>query len=150
MLDIWENDFDLLEEVQSYHDYVCHTYDTQISKFGRKYNNPKFVDCVVRENSSAKKRLTSKALKKALNFDKGYIPDWIWESDELTQWQYIKGLYYADGTVFKSSSNGEPIQISLASIDKDFFSLCSKKIIAGTPDISSKTLFGNLFDPQRA
>jgi len=120
MLDIWENDFDLLEEVQSYHDYVCDTYDTQISKFGRKYNNPKFVDCVVRENSSAKKRLTSKALKKALNFDKGYIPDWIWESDELTQWQYIKGLYYADGTVFKSSSNGEPIQISLASIDKDF------------------------------
>ena len=122
MIDLWKNDFDLLEEVQSYHDYVCDEYDTQISRFGRKYDNPKFIDCIVRENSDPKKRLTSKALKKSLNFEKGYVPDWIWESDETTQWQYIKGLYYADGTVFKSKSSGEPIQISLASINKEFLS----------------------------
>lgn len=121
MLDIWENDFDLIEEIQSYHDYVCDTYQTQISNYNnRKYNNPKFVDCTVREGSDCKKRLVSKALKKALNFEKGYVPDWIWESDEETQWQYIRGLYYADGTVFKSSSSGEPIQISLANINKEF------------------------------
>lgn len=121
MLDIWENDFDLLEEVQSCHDYVCDTYQTQVSNYNnRKYNNPTFTECSVRDGSDRKKRLTSKALKKALNFEKGYVPDWIWESDEETQWQYIRGLYYADGTVFKSSSSGEPIQISLANINKEF------------------------------
>jgi ribonucleoside-diphosphate reductase alpha chain len=121
MLDLWENDFDLLPVVQVYHDYVCDTYRTQISKYnGRTYDKPKFIDCVVREDSAAKKRLTSKALKKALNFEKGYVPDWIWTADEETQWQYIRGLYYADGTVFKSKSSGEPIQISLASINKEF------------------------------
>jgi ribonucleoside-diphosphate reductase alpha chain len=123
MLDLWENDFDLLEEVQSYHDYVCDKYHTQESLHNnRTYNNPKFVDCVVREGSDSKKRLCGKALKKALNFEKGYVPDWIWSSDEETQWQYIRGLYYADGTAFKSKSSGEPIQISLASINKEFLS----------------------------
>jgi ribonucleoside-diphosphate reductase alpha chain len=121
MLDIWENDFDLLPIVQVYHDYVCDTYGTQISKYNKRtYDKPKFIDCAVREDSAAKKRLTSKALKKALNFEKGYVPDWIWTADEETQWQYIRGLYYADGTVFKSKSSGEPIQISLASISKEF------------------------------
>lgn len=122
MLDIWENDFDLIDEIQSYHDCVCDEYNTQLSKFNRKYNNPKFSDCSVAEGSDAKKRLTSKALKKALNFEKGYVPDWIWEANEETQWQYIRGLYYADGTVFKSTSSGEPIQIALASINKEFLS----------------------------
>jgi ribonucleoside-diphosphate reductase alpha chain len=122
MIDLWKNDFDLVEEVQNYHDYICDTYNTQLSNNNRKYLNPKFVDCIVQEGSDAKKRLTSKALKKALNFEKGYVPDWIWESNEETQWQYIRGLYYADGTVFKSSSHGEPIQISLSSINKDFLS----------------------------
>jgi ribonucleoside-diphosphate reductase alpha chain len=123
MIDLWENDFDLLEEVQSCHDYVCNTYNTQVSLYNnRKYDNPKFLDCIVQEGSDSKKRLCGKALKKALNFEKGYVPDWIWSSDEETQWQYIRGLYYADGTVFKSKSSGEPIQIALASINKDFLS----------------------------
>jgi ribonucleoside-diphosphate reductase alpha chain len=121
MIDLWENDFDILNEVQSYHDYVCNEYKTQISSYNKRiYENPIFRDCVVQEGSSLKKRLTSKALKKALNFEKGYVPDWIWSSNEETQWQYIKGLYYADGTVFKSKSDGEPVQISLASINKEF------------------------------
>jgi ribonucleoside-diphosphate reductase alpha chain len=123
MIDLWENDFDLLEEVQSYHDYVCNKYNTQTSLYNnRRYNNPKFLDCIVQEGSDSKKRLCGKALKKALNFEKGYVPDWIWSSDEKTQWQYIRGLYYADGTVFKSKSSGEPIQISLASTNKEFLS----------------------------
>jgi len=123
ILDLWENDFDLLEEVQCYHDYVCDKYNTQISLYNnRAYNNPKFFDCVVQEGSDSKKRLCGKALKKALNFEKGYVPDWIWSSDEETQWQYVRGLYYADGTAFKSKSSGEPIQISLASINKEFLS----------------------------
>ena len=123
MIDLWENDFDLLGEVQSCHDYVCNKYNTQTSVYNnRTYNNPKFFDCIVQEGSDSKKRLCGKALKKALNFEKGYVPDWIWSSNEETQWQYIRGLYYADGTVFKSKSSGEPIQISLASINKEFLS----------------------------
>jgi intein/homing endonuclease len=45
-------------------------------------------------------------LKKALNFEKGYIPSWIWESNEDTIWAYLRGLLYADGTAFKSNSEG--------------------------------------------
>ena len=121
MIDLWENDFDLLDEVQSYHDYVCETYKTQISNHnGRIYDKPTFNDCVVQEGSDAKKRLTGRALKKSLNFEKGYVPEWIWSADEQTQWQYIRGLYYADGTVFKSNSHGDPLQIALASINKEF------------------------------
>lgn len=123
MIDLWENDFDLLDEVQSYHDYVCDTYNTQESSYNsRVYPNPKFIDCQVRDGSHQKKRLSGKALKKALNFEKGYVPEWIWSADEETQWQYIRGLYYADGTAFKSMSQGDPIQISLTSIDKEFLS----------------------------
>ncbi len=121
MLDLWQNDFDLLEEVQSYHDYVCDKYKTQVSTYnGRTYDNPKFHDCVVQDGSHLKKRLASNALKKSLNFEKGYVPEWVWCSDEETQWQYIRGLYFADGTAFKSTSGGEPIQIALASIDREF------------------------------
>lgn len=121
MIDLWENDFDLLNEVQEDHDYICDNYKTQISKYNNRiYDNPKFHDCVIQEGSDRKKRLSSKALKKALNFEKGYVPDWVWESNENTQWQYIRGLYYADGTVFKSKSSGEPLQISLSSINKEF------------------------------
>jgi ribonucleoside-diphosphate reductase alpha chain len=121
MIDLWENDFDLLNEVQESHDYICDTYKTQISKYNNRiYDKPKFHDCMVQEGSDKKKRLSAKTLKKALNFEKGYVPDWIWESNEETQWQYIRGLYYADGTVFKSNSSGEPIQINLSSINKEF------------------------------
>lgn len=119
MIDIWENDFDLLQEVQSYHDYVCDEYKTQSFK-NHVYEKPRFHDCVVQEGSKAKKRIAGKALKKALNFEKGYVPHWIWEGNEDTVWQYIKGLFYSDGTVFISNSSGNPIQLSLASINKDF------------------------------
>lgn len=121
MIDVWENDFDLLEELQNNHDYVCDKYNTQITTYSsRIYDKPKFLDCVVSQGNFKKKRLCGKALKKSLNFEKGSVPDWIWESDEKTIWQYIRGLFYADGTVYKASSKGEPIQISLASIDKNF------------------------------
>jgi ribonucleoside-diphosphate reductase alpha chain len=48
------------------------------------------------------------------------IPQWIWESDEQTHWQYIRGLLYTDGTAFVSKSKGSPIQVSLASINRDW------------------------------
>lgn len=119
MFDVWENDFDLLDEIQEAHDFVCEKYQTQ-HVATREYPKPRFVDCVVSTGNVKKKRLASKACYKALNFEKGYVPSWIFESDEKTQWQYIRGLLYADGTVFKSTSTGEPIQISYPDINKEF------------------------------
>jgi ribonucleoside-diphosphate reductase alpha chain len=121
MIDIWEKDFDLLATIESHHDYICKKYKTQYSApKNRLYNNAKFHTCVVNQSKIQKKRLCSKALKKSLNFQKDSVPNWIWESNEKTQWQYIKGLYYADGTVFKAKSIGEPISISLANINRGF------------------------------
>lgn len=118
---LWQNDFDLLDEVQKCHDYICDKYNTQHSKSNnRKYPNPKFSDAYVEFSSVKKKVLSSNALKKALNFEKGYVPEWIWSADEETHWQYIRGLYYSDGTVFMSQSKGNPIQISLANINREF------------------------------
>lgn len=120
-LDVWEKDFDLIEEIQKAHDYICEKYNTQkVESQNRVYPQAQFHDCTVFQSNVKKKRLTSNALKKALNFEKGYVPQWIWESDEKTIWQYIRGLFVADGTVHVSKSKGEPLQLSLASIDIDF------------------------------
>ena len=121
MFDVWENDFDLLLEVKECHDYVCDNYNTQFSDSnGRTYAKPDFHECIISNGSVRKKRLASKACKKALNFEKGYVPSWIFESDEETQWQYIRGLLYADGTAYVSNSKGNPIQIAYADINKEF------------------------------
>ncbi|RTK97525.1 MAG: ribonucleoside-diphosphate reductase [Neisseriaceae bacterium] len=129
MLDLWENDFDILNEIQESFDeihykYSCNKFET-VNQYGNtgKYKDippAKFHNCVPSENGVLKKRLSSKTLKKSLNFKKGVIPCWIWEGDEETQWQYIRGLLYADGTVQMSSSKGNPIQVSYVSIDKEF------------------------------
>ncbi len=118
--DVWENDFDLLDEIKESHDYVCEKYDTQIGKFGPKYDKPNFVNCNTAHSTVKKKRLGGKACKKALNFEKGYIPDWIWSANEATQWQYVRGLYYSDGTARLSNSAGEPLYLSIANINKSF------------------------------
>ena len=129
MLDIWENDFDLEDEIQTYfneihYKYKCDSYIVE-NQFGntqstRKREPATFHECSRTLSGVRKRRLSARTLKKALNFEKGYVPDWIWEANEKTQWQYVRGLLYADGTVHVSKSQGEPIQLSLASIDKDF------------------------------
>ena len=128
MIDIWENDFDLEEEIQEkfnliHSKYGCDTYEISAPNgaiFTRSRKPAKFIDCVVSQSKVSKKRLASKTLKKALDFKKGSIPSWIYESNEQTQWQYIRGLLYTDGTAHVSSSNGQPIQVNIASINKEF------------------------------
>jgi ribonucleoside-diphosphate reductase alpha chain len=128
MIDIWENDFDLVDEINNkfekvFYKYGCNVYNNTNqygAKFTKEIQAPKLRDCVVNQSEVKKKRLSSNALKKSLSFEKGYIPAWIWESDEETQWSYVRGLLYADGTVFKSNSGGNPIQISYVDINKDF------------------------------
>lgn len=129
MIDVWENDFDLVDDIQDkfnkiHYKYGCDTYGIKNQTgeiVGSRSRNPAtFHDCKVSQSLVKKKRLTSRTLKKALNFEKGYVPYWIWESNEDTIWAYLKGLLYADGTVFKSLSKGEPLQIAYADINKDF------------------------------
>lgn len=117
---IWENDFDLISEIESKFVNVCNKYETQISKNNRKYEIAKFRECHTGFSKVRKKSLGSKALSKALNFKKGVIPDWVWKSDEETQWEYIKGLYFTDGTVGIYSGKGDAIQLSLANINREF------------------------------
>lgn len=119
MIDVWENDFDLIPEIKETFDRVCDKYNTQLSSNNRIYNKPSFHDCVVREGSDAKKRLATRGLAK-IGFQKGVVPDWIWEATENSQWAYIKGLFYTDGTVYVSGSKGSPLQLNLPSIDKNF------------------------------
>lgn len=129
MIDVWENDFDLVDDIQDkfnkiHYKYGCDTYGIKNQTgeiVGSRSRNPAtFHDCKVSQSLVKKKRLTSRSLKKALNFEKGYVPSWIWESNEDTIWAYLKGLLYADGTAFKSTANGEPLQIAYADINKDF------------------------------
>jgi ribonucleoside-diphosphate reductase alpha chain len=128
MLDLWEDDFDLVNEVEGrfarvHHKYGCDTYESTnqhgvVCTRGRE--PAKFTTCTVNQSTVAKKRLASKTLKKALDFTKGQVPYWIWESDEATQWQYVRGLFYADGCVSLGSSRGEPIYLSISNVNKDF------------------------------
>jgi len=121
MIDIWEKDFDLQEKIQNYHNYICKKYKTQYCLTNNKtYENPQFNNCMVSHSKVKKKRLAGVALGKSLGFKKYKIPNWIWSGNENTQWEYIKGLYYTDGTVFKGKSKGNPISISLSNINKEF------------------------------
>ena len=111
MLDLWEKDFDLVKEVESKfakirYKYNCDTYPAV------------FTDCKVSEGSMPKKRLASKTLHKALNFQKGLIPDWIWSANEATQWEHVRGLLYTDGTVSKAKDN--QIQVNYSNTDLQF------------------------------
>jgi ribonucleoside-diphosphate reductase alpha chain len=120
-IDIWENDFDLEDEIISNFSYMCEKYNSNIGSNNRVYDS-NFTECYVSQSNVRKRRLSSKAFKKSLVFEKGFVPSWIWESNEKTLWQYIRGLFFADGTAYMSNSKGNPLQIALASIDKEFLS----------------------------
>lgn len=123
MLDLWENDFDLLEEVHDSFSSIHYKYGCNIVKCFNGFRDilpANFHDCQTGPSQVKKKRLASKTLKKALNFEKGYVPSWVWESSEETVWQYVRGLLYADGSAFVASSNGNPLQINYIDINKDF------------------------------
>lgn len=118
---LWEKDFDLINEVQECHDYICDKYNTQ-SVNNKIHPKSKFINNkIYTGNLVAKKSLISNACKKALNFEKGRIPEWIWSSDEYTQWQYIRGLFFADGSVnICKTAKGSPIHLSISSINERF------------------------------
>ena len=117
-IDLWENDFDLIPEVEQSIEYIYNKYMSD--NYHRPYPIPKFSEQKVNNGSVKKVRIGSTLLSRALNFEKGVIPNWIWEPNEETLWEYIRGLFYSDGTVNITQSNGNPLYLSLASIDKAF------------------------------
>jgi ribonucleoside-diphosphate reductase alpha chain len=124
MLDIWEQDFDLIPEIEEKFYNLYRKYDgdkfIDFSRMKIKEHNPKFKEVDVGLGSVAKKRMSSPFLKRCLNFAKGSVPDWIWESDEKTHWAYIKGLFLADGTVNITKSRGGPAYLSISNISTSF------------------------------
>jgi ribonucleoside-diphosphate reductase alpha chain len=130
MIDLWENDFDLVDEVEErfervHNKYGCDTYTVRVSPSGdtitRGRKATKFFDCVVRQSKVKKKRLATRTLKKALDFKKGIVPQWIWEGTEATQWQYVRGLFFTDGTASQQTGRpGTPLHLSLASVSREF------------------------------
>ena len=131
-IDLWENSFDKLDEIHEtftrvYSAYGGNTYDLR-NKAGevmgqRHRDTPKFSDCAVRTGSQAKKRLgTNLFSKNNLGFKKGEIPDWIWRSDERTQWRYVQSLLEGDGSVYMYDfpEKGSPIQLYYSSVDLNF------------------------------
>lgn len=117
MLDVWENDFDIIEEVEKKYSNLLKKYDYK-PRYSTKGES--FVDCNTGQSNVKKKRLTSEFLKKELNFKKESVPEWIWESDKDTHWEYIRGLLIADGTVYVSESKGNPIQLNYAGVNIEF------------------------------
>lgn len=128
-IDLWENDFDLINEIES---YVLNLYKLNDWMYYKvKFKNrtkigyrpttiPKFFKQTSSQNGVRKLRLQNNKLRE-FGFEKGFVPKWILESDEQTQSQYLRGLYYADGTVYVGKHNkGNPIQLSLANINHKF------------------------------
>ncbi len=119
-IDVWENDFDLLDEIEFKVDAVYKKYGyNKYSTNKRIIESPKFTNCTVKISPTKKKRLQSNKFLQ-LDFNKGYVPFWIWESDEKTQWQYLRGLLYANGTVSQNNDNGSPIQVAYSDTNRDF------------------------------
>lgn len=119
--DIWENDFDLEEEIVVAYNNVTG-------------NKKDFIDCAPSVNGVKKKRLSVRDLK---DFSKGEIPSWILESDEETQWAYIRGLFLTDGTASLTSGiNNQPLDLSLTSTNKEF--LQKLQIVFSNLGINSK------------
>ena len=117
-ISIWENDFDLTKEIESICEEFYNRADTVISA-----NNelPKFVNGHTGDSLVKRKNLYTTVFNRSgFEFKKGTIPSWIWDADEETQWQLLRGLLYADGSVGdynKGKSFGKPINLSLVSID---------------------------------
>lgn len=118
MIDLWENDFDLIDNVESIYSNLLNKYNYS-PRYATK--GGKFVECSVSQSKVKKVRLTSAFLKEKLNFKKGEVPSWVLSGTENTQWSYIKGLLQADGTVYvHDKSKSKPIQLSYADVNIDF------------------------------
>ena len=132
MLDVWENDFDLLDEIQErfsriHVKYGCDTYEVAPG-ITRGREPATFHEQNTGHSDVRKMRLATRTFYKAnLGFVKGQIPNWIWRASEATQWQYVRGLFIADGTVGLGKGHGQPVYLSITNVDRPF--LCDLMLL---------------------
>lgn len=123
---LWENDFDLEDEVVKAVHHVIDTHSDgtfkSIDNRTYTYSYPEFREATPSVGGVRKRTLSSSSLRRELDFEKGVIPDWLWSADEETHWQFIRGLLYADGTVRSVSkdSYGAPAVLSIANVDREY------------------------------
>ena len=129
MFCLWEDSFDLVSEIEeSISKIYANNNLNYSSKTNRSYPTPTFGDSWVGESSSksgrkvAKKMLSTNRITEVIEgFVKGVVPEWIWLADKETQWQYIRGLFFADGTVnVAEDCVGQPIYLSITSTNEGF------------------------------
>jgi ribonucleoside-diphosphate reductase alpha chain len=127
-VDVWESDFDLVDEINEamatvyeQHGFDEYEVSNQHGSTGalRQRQVPQLRDVHTSHSADAKKRLGSSKLAE-LGFEKGTIPEWMYEADEETVWEYVRGLLRADGSAYMSESNGNSIQIAYADVDREF------------------------------
>lgn len=130
-IDLWENDFDLIPEIESIiksvytqQNWLSYEVSNQMgaTSFFKSAVIPTFCKQTPSENGVKKVRLQSTKLAQ-LGFNKGVIPSWLWRADEETQASFLRGLFITDGTGRIGNSTGNPVQIALASMDKEFLRL---------------------------
>lgn len=118
---LWENDFDLKEEVLNIFEKTWLKHEEKALSLNSK--RPKFSKKQTSDSNIKAVNIHTPAFKyEGLDFPKYCVPDWIWSSDEETQWQYFRGLWYADATVGSyntGKSYGEPISLIHATIQKE-------------------------------
>lgn len=109
---VWEHSFDLIPELEK---TVQRIYKEKgITRL------PQFIEANVGCSPVRKKVINASGLRD-IGFVKGVVPEWVWTADDETQWAYIRGLYYADGTVgMYSKRDGAPCSLSLCSVNKDY------------------------------
>ena len=100
---VWENKTSsLMKEIEDKYHKVIDKYTdgfyTIKNNGGKKpYVRSVFSECK-QVGSKRKWQIRVKALDDSFEMSKDYIPKWIRESDKETQIEYIKGLFYGDGT----------------------------------------------------
>jgi ribonucleoside-diphosphate reductase alpha chain len=115
-IDIWEQDFDLIEETT---ETVHMLLDGNTVLKTTSVNTPVFR----LDPRNGKARLSSAPLRRLLEEhgftaeNKTRVPRLVWEGDRETVAAYLRGLYQADGNVVSSQ---EVTTLSLASIDRKF------------------------------
>jgi len=82
-----------------------------------------FVAVQTAKGIFGKKKMPAEAFllgKRLRNETKEHVPSWIWQSDEETVWQYIRGLFYVKNSVLIGKSNGKAIQPYISSTNVEW------------------------------
>lgn len=122
-IDVWENDFNLIEEVELKIENLYNKYNLNFQYKEFKNNHTPFesTDDTINQLNIKKKKSYSFHLFN-LDFNKGCIPQWIWESNEKTQWEYLRGLFYRDwiSNIIVSEFKNDELYPSITSVNREF------------------------------